>query len=200
MSSSSRSFILFISLQLLTDNLTFSPLSSEWFKMISPTMSVNPVPDFFEPIRRTAIINLLGYLPILNTRGAITGVATSHGDNAFLTSLLQSDLPVVTYISRQSGGRRLSEAGHEGLVQALRDLEREGVCIVNVVRMETMSLKEQVAVAAKSTVGLLIIAFHRRDVLFSLWFTGTDWCSRKWNDGKRVSLSLSEFIYIIHPV
>jgi hypothetical protein len=51
----------------------------------------------------------------------------------------------------------LCDTGHEGLVQALRDLEREGICTVNVVRMETMSVKDQVAVAARSTVGLLIL-------------------------------------------
>jgi hypothetical protein len=121
--------------------------------MISSTMSITPAREFFEPVRRTAITNLLGYLPILNSRGAIDGVATAHGDDAVLTDDLKSDLPVVTYISRQGSGRRLSNEAHEGLVQALRNLESEGVCRVNVVRMETMDVKDQVAVIAQSTVG-----------------------------------------------
>lgn len=128
-----------------------SPLSSKWFKMISPAMSVNPAPEFFEPVRRTAISNLLGYIPILNERGAVAGIVMPSGE-AIVNDDLSSDLPVVTYISRQGGARRLNNSDHEGLLQALRGLEQEGVCKVNVVRMETLSVKEQVAVAARSTV------------------------------------------------
>jgi hypothetical protein len=120
--------------------------------MISSTMGVDPAPGFFEPIRRTAITNLLGYLPILNTQGVVIGITTSSSGNEILSHDVQSDLPVVTYISRQGGARRLSDADHEGLVQVLKELERDGVCTVNVVRMETMGVKEQVAVLARTTV------------------------------------------------
>jgi hypothetical protein len=120
--------------------------------MISSTMGVNPEPGFFEPVRRTAIMNLLGYLPILNAQGAVIGVTTSSGGNEKQSHGVQSDLPIVTYISRQGGARRLSDTGHEGLVQVLKELEGDGVCTVNVVRMETMDVKEQVAILARTTV------------------------------------------------
>ncbi|KAF8868856.1 hypothetical protein BD779DRAFT_1793224 [Infundibulicybe gibba] len=67
-----------------------------------------------------------------------------------------SSKPVVTYISRQGGGRRLRDADHQGLVAALEELEAEGVCEVFVARMETMSIKEQVAAAARSTVSFSV--------------------------------------------
>jgi hypothetical protein len=148
-------------------HLIFSPLSGKWYKMISATMSITPAPKFFEPVRRTAIMNLLGYLPILNARGAITGVSTLHHRDPVLSNNLISDLPVVTYISRQAAGRRLSNADHEGLIQALRELENEGVCKINVVAMETMDVKEQVAVVARSTVCHLIFSCMR--VLYLFW-------------------------------
>jgi len=141
----------------LFDDPTASPLSRKWFKMISPTMSIKAAPDFFEPIRRAAITNLLGHFPILNARGAVVGITTSHDKNDILSHDIQSDLPIVTYISRQGGARRLSDADHEGLVQTLRGLEGEGVCKVNIVRMETMTVKEQVAVVARSTVRFLTL-------------------------------------------
>lgn len=132
-------------------------------------MSINPVPDFFEPIRRTVITNLLGCLPILNTQGAVTSIATPHvDDDTQIHDSVLSDLPIVTYVSRQGGTwRRLTAKDHEGLVQALNDLEKEGVCKVNVVRLETMDLKEQVALAARSTV---------RPLLFSVLANGSCTC------------------------
>lgn len=142
------------------------PLSSKWFKMISSTMSITPAPEFFEPLRRTVIANLLGYLPLLNTRGAVSGLAPSHAETVVPSNDIKSDVPVVTYISRQGGARRLSDADHEGLVQSLRDLESEGICRVNVVRMETMSVKEQVAVASRSTV---LIGVHGNGLTHEIW-------------------------------
>lgn len=129
-------------------------------------MSITPAPEFFEPLRRTVIANLLGYLPLLNTRGAVSGLAPSHAETVVPSNDIKSDVPVVTYISRQGGARRLSDADHEGLVQSLRDLESEGICRVNVVRMETMSVKEQVAVASRSTV---LIGVHGNGLTHEIW-------------------------------
>jgi protein O-GlcNAc transferase len=119
--------------------------------MIGSTFDISPPPDFFEPIWRMAITSLLGYLPILN------GLAIPHNHDDVPRPDVQSDLPIVTYISRQGGGRRLSDVDHEGLVQALKDLEKEGVCEVNVVKMQTLSVKEQVEIAARSTVSLRLL-------------------------------------------
>lgn len=58
----------------------------------------------------------------------------------------------MTYISRQSTGRRLREEDHAGLVRSLRELDAEGVCEVHVVRMEGMSLKAQIELVARTSV------------------------------------------------
>jgi hypothetical protein len=135
--------------------------------MIASTMTINTAPDFFEPLRRTAITNLLSYLPIVNTWGA---AVTPPASDDVESHDVQPVLPVVTYVSRQGGGRRLREADHEGLVQALRDLEKVGMCEVNVVQMEKMNVKEQVAVAARTTVGRLLFSSNRWLIyLFCLW-------------------------------
>ena len=107
-------------------------------------MAIGVPSNFFEPIRRITIRNLLGYLPVVNMQGAL--ISPPH---------VKSDVPVVTYISRQAGSRRLREEDHEGLIEALNGLEQEGLCKFNVVRMEQMNIKEQVDVASRSTVGFL---------------------------------------------
>lgn len=66
-----------------------------------------------------------------------------------------SSAPIVTYISRQGGGRRLIEKDHRELVDALIELEKEGVCELKVAMMETMSIREQIKLAARSTVRLI---------------------------------------------
>ena len=158
-----RQYVLFSSSLIYLMHPNSSPLSGKWYKMISPTMSINPPADFFEPIRRMAITSLLGYLPILNAQGAVVDLVTSH-DNA-TNHDVESNLPVVTYISRQGGGRQLSDVDHEGLVFALKELEKEGVCEVNVVKMQTLSVTEQISIVARSTVSSLLFS-SRRGLIF----------------------------------
>jgi protein O-GlcNAc transferase len=64
----------------------------------------------------------------------------------------QPALPLVVYISRQTGRRSLSDAAHADLVRALKQLEKEGVCRVHVSKMESLSIKEQIKLVAKATV------------------------------------------------
>jgi hypothetical protein len=59
---------------------------------------------------------------------------------------------VVTYISRQANGRRLRSEAHESLLEALGELEDEGICEVRVAEMQGMTLAEQIEVASSSTV------------------------------------------------
>lgn len=185
-----RQYVLFSSFLLYyLIHLNPSPLSGKWFKMISPTLIISPPSDFFEPIRRMALTSLLGYLPIVSVQGAVVSLAASHHNNT--NHNVQSDLPVVTYISRQGGGRRLDDADHEGLVQALRELENEGVCKVNVVKMQTLGVRGQVEIVARSTVGTLLFSFCRGLMLLFLLFcgsTGIGWCSWKWNDCEQLVL------------
>ncbi|KAF8628045.1 hypothetical protein AX17_006049 [Amanita inopinata Kibby_2008] len=140
----------------------FHPNGGVWFKMIAGSMSVNASKGFWEPLRDSLIRGLLGSVPSVNERGAVVDL-DSHQDNS---------LPLVTYISRQSGGRRLTDQDHEGLVQALLDLEKEGVCKVRVVRMETLTLHEQVDLAARSTV---IVGVHGNGLTHQLWMPSSRW-------------------------
>ena len=79
--------------------------------------------------------------------------------------------PVVTYITRQTPNRRrkLSDSSHESLLSALRELHKEGVCVVQVVE-ETEGVK-LVELVARSTViigvhgsGLTVSSLHRNFV------------------------------------
>lgn len=121
-----------------------SPLSNLWYKMISGTMDVVPPADFWKPLQQRVIRNAVGYLPALDESGRVT-------------SLPPSRAPVVTYISRQGGVRRLTDAAHEGLVDALRGLEKEGLCDLNVVLMENQTFSTQLEIVARTTVCALVV-------------------------------------------
>lgn len=97
--------------------------------------------DFWEPIRAATVRNTVGYVPILNSRGVVIAPPEAV-----------SNKPIVTYISRQGGGRKLLPADHDSLVEALEELEWDGLCDVHIPMMEKMSLKEQIELVAKSTV------------------------------------------------
>ncbi|RDB18390.1 hypothetical protein Hypma_000336 [Hypsizygus marmoreus] len=131
------------------------PLSTSWSNMLSSAMTVNTSAKFWEPIRHATISNLLGYLPELDSRGLVVAPPSSV-----------SSIPVVTYISRQGGGRRLREEDHEGLVRALKELEWTGICQVYVAVMEKMSLVQQVEVMAASTV---VVGVHGNGLTHQLW-------------------------------
>jgi hypothetical protein len=61
--------------------------------------------------------------------------------------------PVITYVSRQEWGRRmLLKEDHDGLVEALRGLERDYGYEVNVVSMDKLSREEQLRLAGRTTV------------------------------------------------
>ncbi|KAF8067951.1 hypothetical protein FPV67DRAFT_1669816 [Lyophyllum atratum] len=130
-------------------------LYGSWYKMISSTMSVNVSSTFWEPIRRTAIQNVLGYLPHVDKRGVVVAPPSAA-----------SDLPSVTYMVRQGGGRRLAEPDHEDLVKALKELEWGGICQVNVVQMEKMTLEQQIEVMARSTI---LVGVHGNGLTHQLW-------------------------------
>lgn len=72
---------------------------------------------------------------------------------------------------------------HAELVEALRGLEAEGVCEVQVVMMERMRLREQVEAVARSTVGgvrgLFVVGAD-----CSFFVPGYCGCSWEWADCK----------------
>ena len=68
----------------------------------------------------------------------------------------KNDTPVITYISRQSWGRRmLIPADHDKLVEELYKLRDKYGYEVNVVNLEKMSRVEQIRLAARTTVSIL---------------------------------------------
>ena len=94
---------------------------------------------FWTPIQHRVVRNTLGYLPHLDENGAVL-------------SPLASRAPIVTYISRQSGVKKIDRDSQEALVKALTELEQEGVCELHVVAMEKTTFSEQLAIIAKTTV------------------------------------------------
>ncbi|KAJ7129079.1 hypothetical protein C8R46DRAFT_1363306 [Mycena filopes] len=121
------------------------PFGSVWFKMIAGAMNVSAPTDFWAPVRTSLRRNTLGAVPL--------------PENAI-------GRPLVTYISRQGGGRRLVQADHEALVAALRALEAEGVCEFQMAAMERISLREQIELVSRSTI---LVGVHGNGLTHQLW-------------------------------
>ncbi|KAJ3523232.1 hypothetical protein NMY22_g11535 [Coprinellus aureogranulatus] len=99
-----------------------SPLGSTWFKMLGATQNLTVPHGFWEPIRKAITQRLWGYTPEVANSG------------------------------RPSTGRRLLSPDHESLVAALKQLEAEGACTVRIPVMEKLTLREQLAEIASSTI------------------------------------------------
>ena len=101
-------------------------------------MNITAPEHFWEPIRQR-LVRHLGLSP--------SPSITIQNDVA-----TQPSLPLVLYISRQGGRRSLSDAAHTDLVRVLRSLEEEGICQVQISKMESLTFQEQVELVAKATV------------------------------------------------
>ncbi|KAF7378140.1 EGF domain-specific O-linked N-acetylglucosamine transferase [Mycena sanguinolenta] len=66
--------------------------------------------------------------------------------------------------------RRLSAEDHDGLIEALRELHAEGICDVRVVTLERMTLREQIHVAARTSI---LIGVHGSELNLQLWMPGS---------------------------
>src|SRR6266576_7004357 len=124
--------------------------------MIAGSMSVNATKHFWEPLRASLVKGLLGYVPIVSNRGVVLSHEEDNGP------------PLVTYVSRQGGGRRLGQEYHDSLVSSLRELENEGVIRFHVARMELMTIHEQIELAAKTTI---MIGVHGNGLTVSFSFS-----------------------------
>ncbi|KAM6492022.1 Protein of unknown function (DUF563) domain containing protein [Amanita muscaria] len=139
------------------------PNSSVWAKMIASTMDVDAAKGFWEPIRQSVVKCILGYIPTVNEQGVVLNLEARE----------KSDMaPLVTYISRQGAGRRLTKEDDEGLVAALEGLEREGVIRFRLAKMEKMDLREQIELAAKTTV---MVGVHGNGLTHQLWMPSSPW-------------------------
>ena len=142
-------------------------------------MDVTPAPYFWEPLHQRVVQNLLGYLPIPNSAGVITTpqalpssssnrnkpytrppplkqyVGSSHlqpQPEPDVLARMGSTKPLVIYVSRQGGGRRITDADNLELENALKDLEKEGLCEIFIARMDEWGLREQIEGVGRSTV------------------------------------------------
>lgn len=106
--------------------------------MISSTMNISTPEHFWEPLRERLVHNLG-----LSPSAAMTG----QEDDS-----VQTSLPLVVYISRQTGRRSLSDAAHADLLRALKKLEDEGICRFHLSKMESLSFQEQIELANRATV------------------------------------------------
>ncbi|KAF6746026.1 hypothetical protein DFP72DRAFT_924003 [Ephemerocybe angulata] len=129
-----------------------SPLGFTWFKMISGTQNVSVPSNFWEPLRKSVTKNLFGYVPEVAASGKALVVPKFKHSKDTASSKPHSIKPIVTYISRQSTGRRLIDADHQGLVAALKELAMEGICEVRIPIMEHLTLQEQMAEITSSTI------------------------------------------------
>ncbi|TFK41769.1 hypothetical protein BDQ12DRAFT_395632 [Crucibulum laeve] len=131
------------------------PNSKIWPKMIAGLMGLDVHERFWESLRVVLVRNLVGSLPEIDEVGKI--ISLEHETTI---------RPAITYISRQNGGRRLTNDSHDSLVEALAKLEEEGVCDVRVAVMENMTLNEQVRLSATSTI---TIGVHGNGLTHQLW-------------------------------
>lgn len=114
-----------------------SPLGTVWFKMISSTMNITVPKQFWEPLRKRVIRN-------------VVGSTTSHEASKPSST---TSRPLVLYISRQSTSRRLLDSAHRDLVRALKQLEEEGICEVQIPQMESLKFSEQLHLVTRAEVG-----------------------------------------------
>jgi len=125
--------------------------------MIAGTLNVTVPDNFWEPVRRSIMRNLYGFVPEVDSSGMPQAGPSS---SSLPLSEQQGGLPtgrrpIVTYISRQKTGRRLIPEDHEALVSGLRQLESEGIMELRIPVMERLTLAEQVAEIASSTVSIV---------------------------------------------
>ena len=90
--------------------------------------------------------NAYWWLPIRNNVVMAAGVDPRVGTGT-------TSNPVITYVSRQAWGRRmLIPEHHDKLVSALHKLHNQYGYEINIVSMDLLSRKEQIALAARTTV------------------------------------------------
>ena len=129
------------------------------FQRTAASAFTNPAsPNWWSPIRN----NVVGFAGFDTTVESAT-----------------NKTPVITYISRQGWGRRmLKQADHEKLVEELYNLRDKYGYEVNVVNPEKMSRREQLVLAARTTVSLVIHDMYLMKTnqhLFFLDYDGYTW-------------------------
>lgn len=111
------------------------------------------------------------WMTVRNNAIQFTGLGPNTGGGTTST-------PVITYISRQEWGRRmLIKEDHEKLVSELYKLRDLYGYEINVVAAENMSRREQLELAARTTVSKLAIQSY---ILVDRVLVDHDGCPREW--------------------
>ena len=131
----------------------------------------DPGPWWWEPVRRQVLrfagveedvldISLEGYGAVdpakLSTDPDLVKELTPPARDPLSTLKGMGRRPLVTYISRQSSRRRLTEESHKELVKALESHAKANDWELLVVEAEKMTKEEQLQLAARTTVSGLV--------------------------------------------
>ncbi|KAG8993430.1 hypothetical protein FRB94_010811 [Tulasnella sp. JGI-2019a] len=136
-------------------------------------------PEFYPVEKITGIADRLPKSVIKDPSGRLRGnwwspvrwnVVTFSGLTRDPELVLQNK-PVITYVSRQSWGRRmLRSQDHDTLVRSLEQLREKHGWEVNVVELEGMSRMEQIKLVGRSTI---LMGVHGNGLTALLWMQST---------------------------
>lgn len=82
------------------------------------------------------------------------------------TSIDKKSLPVITYISRQTTTRRLTDESHAALLRELAKIRDEGLAEVNEELFEKRSIEDQIAIMGRTTI---LISVHGNGLTNAIW-------------------------------
>ena len=103
---------------------------------------------WWAPVRRAVVEYAVGERDVVWPGEAELG-AIANGETA------KRERPVITYVNRQSTGRRLLDQDHDALVAALEELGRKYDYEVVVASMEFMNKFDQIYLSSRTTVRIL---------------------------------------------
>ena len=123
-----------------------------------PTSSYKPWGDafrldvpknWFQPLRERLLIDYKGPIPVERTKEGAP----------------KTKLPVITYITRQTTTRRLTDESHDELMKELDRIRKEKLAEVNVEEFEERSVEDQIVIMGRTSVsrGLLFGVSLKQD-------------------------------------
>jgi hypothetical protein len=110
-----------------------------------PTSSYKPWGDafrldvpknWFQPLRERLLTDYKGPIPVERTKEGAP----------------KTKLPVITYITRQTTTRRLTDESHDDLMKELDRIRKEKLAEVNVEEFEERSVEDQIAIMGRTSV------------------------------------------------
>lgn len=124
-----------------------------------PTSSYKPWGDafrldvpknWFQPLRERLLADYKGPIPVERTKEGAP----------------KTKLPVITYITRQTTTRRLTDESHDDLMKELDRIRKEKLAEVNVEEFEERSVEDQIAIMGRTSI---LISVHGNGLTNALW-------------------------------